>query len=235
MTFKNDACLTSLLLAIAIVTTAPACGYNRIVLPVVPSKTAVADERLKALKDLQIENQSGTTYKHGTSWDFVILANGVRVEDPRDLLPAMEPGSPAATYVKSFEEKYERSRTFEYITLGGLLGGLAVMVSPFPAAVGSANPGDLQRIVVPVGIGAGIVMASLIPLFISTYNGFNAEKDRRSAFMTYPKSLQSRLALDGELPSSNPQAPAGRSQLMLRPDAPYRVALLPAKSSGGHR
>ena len=81
-----------------------------------------------------------------------------------------------------------------------------------------------------LALGGGIELPSVVPLVVSMAHGTQAQADRVSAFETYPKALQKRLALDDDaapVPEKRDRAP---SSVELRRDAPVRLALALAKA-----
>ena len=169
-----------------------------------PSLKASEAERVAAYRDLSISNGQQTTYlrngvPQGTSTDFVMLGNGTRVVDARDLMPLVLPDSPTAKYLGDIDARVERGRSnrpiWALVGLGLLGGGIALL-----AAVDGVTPAVTGVV--------GITFGSLI-LLGSAADPASAAlgcADRTSAFMTYNRSLQQKLGLEHELvpPPANP-------------------------------
>lgn len=214
--------LTFLLLAALLC----ACGPNRVILRPVPEKTAPLNERVRAFKDLAPESGVQTTFfrngvQVGTLLNSVMLADGTRVEDPRDLLPAVDATSPTANYIRSFETKSTTASVAYTIAYVGFAAGLGVVLLPLLLPRTSF---DSTPILIGFGVGAGIALLSMIPLIIGMFSAGRAHQDRLSAFQTYPRSLQRRLALeeDDEAPAKDKPTP---TDVERRTDVPLRVSL----------
>jgi hypothetical protein len=188
-----------------------ACGgYHRAVLRPVPDREAPTAERVKAFKELAPESGLATSYfrngvYQGTLLDSVMLGDGTRVEDPRDLLPAVDLTSPTAKYVESYEQKLGSAKTWSIVGWSVFAAGLATMLVPLALPHDYSSPYSASPMLVGLGIGGGIELLSLIPIFVSMSHSGGAQADRLSAFETYPRALQKRLALDDE------DAPAAKS------------------------
>lgn len=195
------------------------CGYKRVALRTsLPDASAPLETRLKAYRQNAIQNGQQTTYlKNGvpqsTNLDFVLLGDGTRVEDPRDLAANVSPDSATGKYLSTLEAGMARSKTVALIltvTSLALIGlglgvGLPVMWSQSCKAVPDrfsgtrtecTRPGDAAGATL-IGVGSGL---GLIGLNIAMLEGVSASdgksEDRVSAFMTYNQSLAQRLALD---------------------------------------
>lgn len=215
-----------LMIVIPLVAFLSACGSNRVIIRPVPEKTAPLNERTRAFKDLSPESGVQTTFFRngvpvGTLLNSIMLTDGTRIEDPRDLLPAVEEASPAANYIRSFETKSTTATIASTVGYAGIGVGLAVMLAPLLLTRSFSS--DTSPLFIGVGVGGGISLLSLIPLFIGFINGGQAQADRVSAFQTYPRSLQRRLALEDEdAPAQQKPTP---SEVDRRTDVPLRVSL----------
>ena len=204
-----------------------ACGPNRVVLRPVPEKTAPLAERVRAFKDLAPESGVQTTYfrngvQVGTLLNSIMLADGTRVEDPRDLLPAVDAASPTANYIRSFETKSTTATVASTVSYVGFGVGIGVMMVPLLLPVSSSSF-DSSRLLIGLGVGGGIALLSLIPLFIGMINAGRAQADRLSAFQSYPRSLQRRLALEEEDDVTKDKPTP--TEVHRRADVPLRVSL----------
>lgn len=204
-----------------------ACGANRVALRPLPERTAPLPERVRAFKELAPESGVQTTFfrngvQVGTYMNSIMLADGTRVEDPRDLLPAVDEASPTANYIKSFERKANTAAVASTVSYVGMGVGVVVMLLPL-VLPRSSSSFDSSPLLLGLGIGGGIMLASLIPLFIAFANGGAAQADRLSAFQSYPRSLMKRLALE-ESDGPPPEKPAP-AEVHRSTDAPLRVSL----------
>ena len=202
---------------------------QRVTLREVPDKAAPMNERVKAFKDLAPESGVQTTYLRngvavGTTINNIMLGDGTRVEDPRDLLPAVEVNSPAARYSNDYGEKIESARTLSTVGLVGVCVGLAAMLIPLAIP---HDPGDFTPLMAGLGIGGGITLLSLIPTYMGMFKANDAATDRLSAFQAYPKALQKRLALDDESLELRRTQPPPSDAKAFSGDVPLASAQLP--------
>lgn len=218
------------LLAVALMS--QACGYNRVTLRAVPSKDAPLDERVAAAKDLMPESGLQTTYLRngvvvGQHINHIMLGDGTRVEDPRDLLPAVEPGSPTENYIVSYEDKLKTGRVWNWVSTGAILAGAGLMLAPL--AIRSEQGGIFDGAGLPLFIAGG--STALTGTILALVGGFyfgSAQQDRVSAFETYPKALVKKLDLR---PGEEPKAKSKRApeEVRLLKDAPVQLALFPSQ------
>lgn len=210
-----------------------ACGYNRVTIRDVPAKTAPVEERVAAAKDLLPESGMQTTYLRngvvvGQHINHIMLGDGTRIEDPRDLLPAVEPGSATANYIISYEDKMSTSKVWGWTSLGAMAVGAALMLAPL--AFRPENGSIFDGAGMPVFIaGGGVVFTGSIFSLVSGFYSGSAQQDRVSAFETYPKALQVRLDLKEAPEPKSKSRPVDNAQAPLASDAPVRLALLPAQ------
>lgn len=208
------------------------CGLNRVTLPAVPEKTAPLPERVRAYKELQPQRAVIGSYSNegvhvSSTIDSILLANGVRVEDPRDLLPAMEPEGAASNFARGYEEKWSRGRTLSVVGIG--MGGLGIAAAFVPLANADAfRSADGRSSATTVSmIGLGVLALSAIPFYFSRRAFEHAERDRISAFQTYPESLRKRLAIDEDAAPDSTAPPRHEVNRDVSQDLPLRVTLLP--------
>jgi hypothetical protein len=240
----NLASARALLAVIALVSSG--CSFNRVTIADVPERTAPLKERLKAFKKLSIQSGQSTTYlkngvPQGTSLDFVLLGDGTRVEDPRDLALAVEPTSPTGRYIAAVDESASSgamwAKIFGFGGLGALALGLGVGL-PLAlqqscmriSAPGYIYNGELKCMSDPATALPGALIAAIfggigyfalqLGLPLSAGKASGAGPDRNSAFLTYNESLKQRLGLDDE---SLDDEGLGKNQRA----APYSASLLP--------
>jgi hypothetical protein len=212
-----------------VVLVASGCAMSRVSLRPVPEATAPLKERQRAWEDLAPSSALQTTYLQrgavvGQSLDYLILGDGTRVADPRDLLPAVDADSPTARAVARFEEKYDAART--QATAGWVIfgvGGVALSASPLLLG-GLGGSRDMSPAFVAIGASAAVMLVGTIVALVASGRLTDAGHERLSAFSTYPLSLRRRLALDEPAQSPSP-APAPDS-VSLPLDAPVRVSAL---------
>jgi len=204
---------------------ATGCSYKRVALPDAPPLTAPQSDRVAYHKKHQAVGQYSTTVSStsvqstpagavastGVQSDvkFLQLANGTRVEDARDLVPAVGPDTPAgkagvlAGEAHDVEVLLERAMLATVlspvvaVSLAGVVGGawLATEMSrearPLEMAVLGGIGGGLGAIAgLPLG---GIGVAVLVPFWWSASD--DAENERATAFMLYNASLSEHLGL----------------------------------------
>lgn len=227
--------LIAVLLSVLVV----GCGPNRVVLRTVPEKTAPLHERQRALKDLAPESGLQTTYYRdgvpvGTNLDWLMLGDGTRVEDPRDLLPAVDDSSPTANYARSYAAKRTATQVWALTGLGAFAAGLVVEVLSLVAmlnALTSQSGGSVgpSQLLTGMAVGAGLELGAIISFGVAIANGAAANKDRLSAFQTYPKALQRRLALQEDAPAEESHDKQMQNEVSVPTDVPFRMALLPVR------
>lgn len=157
----------------------------------------------------------------------ITLRDGTRVEDPRDLLPAMEPGSAAPTYVAAYERAFTGWLVSSTVQQAMIVGGLAAIAT---AVFTSEPPGPPQgtfsaRGIAAIGGLASVFVFSWIPFLISRVYQHKTEEERTGAFNAYPSSLSRRLDLEEPEAPVLPRSPVKPEQALL--GAPLRLALLP--------
>jgi hypothetical protein len=222
------------------------CAYNRVALSAtLPERDAPLPVRVKAYKKLAIQNGQQTLYlrngvPQGTSLDFVILGDGTRVEDARDLAPAVDSDSATGKFISKLEADMasaKKASTILAITSAALIGvglgiGLPLMLGQTCSTVPStrysssysscyAPNGGLGAVVLATGAGLGYIGLNIWP-FVAFAADRGNQQDRASAFMTYNASLRDRLALDDESLEDEKERRA-------RPAAPSAL-LIPAAS-----
>jgi hypothetical protein len=196
------------------------CASSRVALPTPPPLTAPETERRQALLDLAPTSQLDVVgVRHGVvvsqATAFLMLGNGLRVEDPRDLVAAVLPKSATAQYADEFDQHFDTAgKAFfvELIGLGaglllgtiGLSMGLSRLVWDAPPSFHyTVVPGDGVPFAVSGGVGLGV---GFVAMFVSLIQMGQAQKAKESAFLAYPMDLQRRLGFI-PVPASVPVAP----------------------------
>ena len=221
--FRSSA---ALLLSLVIVSSS--CAYRRVQIRSVPDADSPLAERQEAYRDLAPTSALETTViqnnqvSHQTT-EFIILGDGTRVADPRDLLPAVLPTSRLAEQITKFDSEYVSylNRVRTGITIELLSGvaaviGLAVMLGannrPYEADIftwrrdDSAYYGGLATLLIGSAAMIGSAIAALIPS--------EAGDMRLSIFSGFERALKSRLGLDDSPPSPSIQKDAQASRSM---------------------
>jgi hypothetical protein len=204
------------------------CGHTRVSLRPVPEKSAPLAERIKAFKDLAPESGISTNYYRngvqvGSYVNSVMLTDGTRVEDPRDLLPAVDVGSPAANYIQAYDERLAAAGVWSTVGWSVFAAGLATMLVPLAIPYDRSSTA-MSPAITGLLVGGGIMVLSLIPIMVAASKGGAAQTDRLSAFQTYPRALQKKLALDdAEAPVQDESK--SPSEASLQYDAPLRHTL----------
>jgi len=220
---------------------ASGCAYNRVALGTLPSQDAPLPVRVKAFKKYAIQNGQQTTYlrngvPQNTHLDFVLLGDGTRVEDARDLSPAVEPDSAAGRFITKLDADManaKKASTILALTSAALIGvGLGIGLPLLLGQTCSYVPGTrsssgyhncyapnagLGAVVVAVGAGLGYIGLHIWP-FLALAADRGNQQDRASAFMMYNQSLRERLALDDESLEQERDAksrPVGPSALLI--------------------
>lgn len=218
--------VVSTVVVVAVAVFVQGCGFHRVSLRAVPESSAPLSERVRAYKDLAPESGLATNYYkngvyQGTQVNWLLLGDGTRVEDPRDLVPVVDPNSPTVAYAQSFETKLAAAKLWYTMSLVGMGLGIGAAIAP-TLITGGRSP-NMTAFTISLGVGVGLLTASLVALLVGMANGGQAQSDRVAAFQTYPRALQKRLALDEDPPAT----PGGATpaSAMRWTDAPVRLAL----------
>lgn len=213
------------------------CGprYSRVALPTVPSASAPEDERRRALAELTPSGQIDLVSVHTRggpvtqTTELVMLGNGTRVADPRDLLPAVLPNSATARYATEFDVKVTRASPIMTSSLIGILASVALMgtsavVGASSFASHNSDPGAFLGL---LAAASGTFVVGLALGFWGIFVAKGADTDRNAAFLAYPNDLQRKLGfLDAPQFAGTPQAVPASA-----PAAPVPAAAAPAPSS----
>lgn len=182
---------------------ASGCAYNRVALgDPLPRPDAPLKERVKAFKQYSIQAGQQTTYlrngiPQGTSVDFVLLGDGTRIEDVRDLAPLVEPNSPSGRYIEQVDSSMRSASTVASVlgwtALGSTVAGLAIGT---PLLMNRDSVGAGAAIMGILG-GIGYLLANIY-IFPATAAARGPQDIRLSALMTFNQSLRDKLALDDD-------------------------------------
>ncbi|MFZ5891406.1 MAG: hypothetical protein ACOY0T_10170 [Myxococcota bacterium] len=175
-----------------------ACGGS-LPLSAPPQADAPFQDRVLAYRGLRplSLHETHVTYVSGSipvgatrRTDYLQLANGRRVYDPADLLPAVEANSPTGVAIRENQSLRENGRLFGGIGLGCVALGTGVMF--YPVADQLANPNESFK-TTPLLIGGGLLLAGTILVLIATGHYADANDAKATAFETFDGSLQQRL------------------------------------------
>ncbi len=160
-----------------------------------PPPEAPLEERRVAYEALAPVGMNLAPVPGQATHDFLLLGNGERIEDPTDLLLAVEPESPTARYSRAYDEAWRKSQIamviFPAIELfgSGLLVYGATQISPS----GSSSSGSDTLMIVGLSTLLVGMVGMLAPGLLWT---LDAARERQSAFLMYPKDLRHRLRLE---------------------------------------
>ena len=182
------------------------------------------------MKELLPEGGVRTTWfvngiKAGVYLSSITLRDGTRVEDPTDLLPAMEPGSAGPAYVEAYQRASEgwliSSTVQSSLVVGGVIALVTALALPDPPGL-APNTWSGRGVLALSGLISAFAL-SWIPYFVARRFNTVSEEERTSAFHAYPGSLARRLDLEDPEGSPDPS----HSSMNFPSDAPLRAALLP--------
>lgn len=169
------------------------CAYSRVVLPDVPAIDAPMPVREQARAALAIRASESTQWFNVrqpkvvlfSDMDFVTLGNGLKVEDPRDLLPAVRPDSETAKLLEAYEGEVDTATTAKFILF---TAGLATVAGAYLLTRQGSDVGSVVGgLLIPVG-----AMAAMIGLLMQMTP---AGGSRLGAFAAYNDDLAKRLGL----------------------------------------
>lgn len=164
-------------------------------LPKLPARDASLAEREEAFAALSPVKDDEPSLAGFAYPRFILLNNGLRVMDPIDLLPAVDPTSSTALFARAATEKARSSRIAYGVAFGMEAVGLGLMLSAL--AMDDSRPG-VPPSTATLGLllgGAGVGLLSLIPAIIGFVLQWDAGVEQRSAFLMYPKDLRRTLGL----------------------------------------
>jgi hypothetical protein len=198
-------------LSLAVSVLSSACVAH-VTLPQLPSPSAPLEERKKALTELQPvfgpQNPAPFAPAYGAPQQlgFLILNDGLRIEDPMDLAPILDPVSPTVRYAQAASDESSKAQGWLGGSMAAMVVGLGCEVVGLMQLTTSPTGGGDAGTALLIGSG-GLLVASLVSLAVGLVYGMQSSADRLSAFVTYPRDLRKRLALDDD--ASAPPSPAG--------------------------
>lgn len=227
-----------------------ACGPHRVPLSAPPSD-APLDERVKAFERLEAigeeYHQLGGSVRPGrdpnASPTALVLSDGTRIHDPRDLSPVVRTDSQTARAIDRYDTVYKRWRPLV------IVGSVMVPVGVMAASVGAATwDWDEVKFGKPLAVtGLALFAVGLTTSIIAWTQGYKLRQARKSAMQTYDRDLLIRLDLERvpgavELvpietatPAQTTEIASGPSRLLRSPrsapeprcNAPIRVSKVP--------
>jgi hypothetical protein len=178
-----------------------------VTLPAPPSASAPLEERV-AYRDrygaAAVVGDDPGPATVGT-FPFLLLENGERVVDSRDLLPAVEPTSATASVA---EKGMEGRAAGAFLSV---LGSSVAALGLSAELVGIAVPAEERLEPLRAGMvygGAAVGLTGLATWFLGLRLVEEAEANRLSAFHLYDKDLDRRLGLSETIASAGETAGA---------------------------
>lgn len=181
------------------------CAALKRVTLVAPTIDAPAENRRHAWEQLRLSRADLTSIEFargpgfagkqmGTDVDSMTLANGVVVEDPRDLIPVVGKDSATAKAANAWILARHRWDLFGAIVLSGLGGGLSVFVAA-PLIAGRLGAG--YEVTYPLAMGALIsaIVVPIVALIIPAIFVGSPDAHRYAAFAHYQDDLIKHLGL----------------------------------------
>jgi hypothetical protein len=195
------------------------CALPRVSLPPPPPREAPLSERAQAYEYLKPVSAERTTWTQGGATvgvdERLLLAGGLTVYDPEDLVPIVGAGSPTGQATARWIKKSEYNTTLSHVVAGVTLASLVLMFwggyDWFSAATASPPRQSLGG----YAMGVGFLSLLLTPLVARILRDDTAFDDRTAAFTLYGKDLRERLGLKLVLDDAAAPSPA---------DAPVRAA-----------
>lgn len=195
------------LLAVALATAvlASCASPAHVVLEAPPAKSAPEAERRAYYVDHAPTAMRAVSFP--STWSdpvsFLIIEDGTRIEHPTDLLPVVEPTSPTALAAQRSQSQEEAAYWW---TVGGstamAVGAFSPLIMPL-LAVGDlpGQPTDATLLTGLAATGTGLIMVAGggLALGVGVRAAIDAQRERETAFLTYDRSLRTRLALPKRL------------------------------------
>jgi hypothetical protein len=182
--------------------------------------TAPLADRVAAYQRLQPEALSSTITVRAsdgvatgsTRMDYILLADGTRVWNPIDLLPAVDEDSPTAKAARNADDRTKAASGWYATGAGGLLASVGVLGVGYFAtrdldASDAANQGLFAAVLGAAAVTLGVGAVGAVGGYF-VYG--DAERERETAFLTYRRSLVNHLGLteDEVRSGTQPDAPA---------------------------
>jgi hypothetical protein len=144
-------------------------------------------ERLRPVSQVQDVTVTTGTYAAVTVSSKLVLADGTAVTHAEDLLPVLDPKTPAG-------HAAARSRSARHSANNWYTGGLLVMAAGLVYLLTQSSVEEGPGAADVIAMGA-MTVGPLVGLFGGLYYREVEENERRAAFHTYDASLRSSLAL----------------------------------------
>ncbi|MBL8954746.1 MAG: hypothetical protein JNK82_28470 [Myxococcaceae bacterium] len=190
-----------------------ACAHEKLV---VPARDAPLEERQKAYAELKPKGVSrakvrGRVPEPGV-WDrALVLANGINITEPVDLLQAVPADSATATAIAAYEKKNALWHFLGPLAGYGFGVGATVVTAGIVANLTSTGPGAARDFGVYGTLTGAIVMLA-VPITAVVLGWLlvpNADVERKAAWGAYHGDLVNRLDLPlEEAPPETPSEPA---------------------------
>lgn len=183
------------LLSVALAVALGGC-FPRVTLPDPPSAGAPRAVREQAFADFTGTKQRPPTPDGGSGpTDHLLLGNGRKVMDPRDLVPWVAPDSATAAFATSFETSQSRASVLGLAAVAFPIVPMAALVATLAVKSFSNGPprlGDSTALIAGVGVGTLISMGLMITSIVLAGVALT---EREQAFDAYPADLAHRLGL----------------------------------------
>lgn len=175
----------------------------------VPPKSASLAKRTRAYNNIKLTSDKGLIDNQpGTSWNYLVLENGIRVYAPADLLPVVPQQSVTARNIKSFyTNKTNHGITTATTTIAGIVGGgfLATLLTAGFISLGGAPSSALGPMYAISGTGTVVFGAGFIAsLVLMNRYGEQMVTARRDIRFSYDRDLRKKLGLKKALKNLNP-------------------------------
>lgn len=214
----------------------------KVVLEAPPPRSAPEAERRAYYVDHAPTAMRSVSYPN--TWaepvSFLIIEDGTRIEQPIDLLPAVDPTSPTALAAQRSREQEQAA--FWWTTAGSAamaVGAFSPLVLPLLAV--SDLPGQPSDATVMGGVaasGAGLLLLAGggIALGVGVRAAIDGQRERETAFLTYDRALRTRLGLPKRLDEpavAGVSAPIRASPGRAAPPVPVDPVEAPQATTGG--
>lgn len=179
--------------------TAPAAGA-----PLAVREAFAAKNRAHGVVTMSDEQRTGLGDLVPATVTFLQLEDGRRVENPADLLPAVDPHSASAKAARRSVEAHERAETLGMIGQGVNAAGFGLALASATAYAGMIlsppSEGEAVGALAFMGVASILSLATVSVgtlLFTEPANeaAHEAAVESATAFATYDEGLRQRLAL----------------------------------------
>jgi hypothetical protein len=201
MSLRRLRLLSAVAVALTVALTG-ACASARVALPTPPS----AADDIAGRRAYYDTHGPSALRTPGGPWgtaqrSFLVLRSGERVDDPRDLLPAVGADSPTGRAVAEFEQAEFVERGVLGAAVSIVAVGLATQFVGLVTFAGTADaPTPAETAALPPEVllsagGGAVALLGLIPLAAVPWLHDETERARQTAFLGYELALQRRLGL----------------------------------------